>query len=78
MDCSSLCSSVHGILQASYWSGLPFPPPGALPNPEIKLACFALQATEPPGKPKHIGTGRHFLLLWPYNAVQKVTMQGLP
>ena len=25
--------SVHGILQASSWSGLPFPPPGDLPNP---------------------------------------------
>ena len=25
--------SVHGILQVSSWSGLPFPPPGDLPNP---------------------------------------------
>ena len=25
MDCSSPGSSVHGILQAKYWSGLPFP-----------------------------------------------------
>ena len=28
--------SVHGILQAGYWSGLPFPPPGDLPDPGIK------------------------------------------
>ena len=28
--------SVHGVLQAEYWKGLPFPPPGDLPNPGIK------------------------------------------
>ena len=35
MDCSLPGSSVHGILQAKYWSGLPFPSPGDLPNPGI-------------------------------------------
>ena len=30
MDCSPLGSSVHDILQASYWSGLPCPPPGCI------------------------------------------------
>ena len=38
-----------------YWSGLPFPSPGDLPSPGIKLRCPALQAdalpSEPPGKP---------------------------
>ena len=29
-------SSVHGILRQEYWSGLPFPPPGGLPDPGIK------------------------------------------
>ena len=37
-----------------YWSGLPFPPPGDLPNSGIKLGSPALQAdsllSEPPGK----------------------------
>ena len=37
-----------------YWSGLPLPSPGDLPNPEIKLRSPELQAdslpTEPPGK----------------------------
>ena len=28
MCCSPLGSSLHGILQARYWSGLPFPSPG--------------------------------------------------
>ena len=29
-------SSVHGIPRKGYWSGLPCPPPGDLPNPGIK------------------------------------------
>ena len=36
-----------------YWSGLPFPSPGDLPNPGIEPRPPALQAlpSEPPGKP---------------------------
>ena len=38
-----------------YWGGLPYPPPGDLPNPGIKLRPPALQAdslpAEPPEKP---------------------------
>ena len=38
-----------------YWSGLPFPSPGPLPDPGIKSGSPALQAgalpSEPPGKP---------------------------
>ena len=37
-----------------YWSGLPFPSPGFLPNPGIKPISLALQTddlpSEPPGK----------------------------
>ena len=48
-------SSVLGILQAKYWSGLPFPSSGELPDPGIEPGSPALQAdalpTEPPGKP---------------------------
>ena len=37
-----------------YWSGLPFPSPGDLPNPGIKPRTPALQVyslpSEPPGK----------------------------
>ena len=40
-----------------YWSGLPFPSPGHLPNPGIKSGSPALQAnslpSESPGKPLH-------------------------
>ena len=28
--------SVHGIFQQEYWNGLPFPPPGDLPDPGIE------------------------------------------
>ena len=45
-----------GFSRQEYWSGLPCPPPGALPNPEIKPQSPALQVeslqSEPPGKPK--------------------------
>ena len=33
-----------GFARHEYWSGLPFPPPGDLPNPGIKPASPALQA----------------------------------
>ena len=55
MDCSPPGSSVHEILQQEYWSGLPCPSPGELPNPGIKSGSPALQAdslpSEPPRKP---------------------------
>ena len=37
MDCSLPGSSVHGILRQKYWSGLPCPAPGDLPDPAIGL-----------------------------------------
>ena len=41
--------------QKKYWSGLPFPPPGDLPDPGIKPTSPALAGgfftTEPPAKP---------------------------
>ena len=36
MDCSPPGSSVHGILQARYWSGLPCLSPGDLSDPGIE------------------------------------------
>ena len=49
-----------GYSRHEYWSGLPFPPPGDLPNlgmePASPLASPALAngffTTEPPGKPQ--------------------------
>ena len=48
MDRSPPGSSVCGILKENYWSGLPFPPPGALPDPGIELTSPALQADSLP------------------------------
>jgi len=49
VDCNLPGSSAHG-------SGLPFPSPGALPDPGIKPTSLASAGeffdTEPPGKPK--------------------------
>ena len=45
MDCSPPGSSVHGILQQEFWSGLLCPLPGNLPNPGVRcmsLNCPAL------------------------------------
>ena len=43
-----------GFSRQEYWSGLPFPSPGDLPNPGIERGSPALQAgallSEPPGK----------------------------
>src|SRR5574337_1098638 len=43
------------LSRQEYWSGLPFPPPGDLPDPGIKPGSPALQAdslpSKPPGKP---------------------------
>ena len=36
MNFSLAGSSVHGISQQEFWSGLPFSPPGDLPDPGIK------------------------------------------
>ena len=33
-----------GFSRQEYWSGLPFPPPGDLPEPRIKLMCPAYPA----------------------------------
>ena len=49
-----------GFSRQEYWSGVPFPSPGDLPNPGIEPRYPALQAdtltSEPPGKPiEHLG-----------------------
>ena len=53
-----------GFSRQEYWSALPCPPPGDVPNPGIKPRSPALQAhsSEPPGKPKNTGVGSLSLL----------------
>ena len=58
-----------GFSRQEYWSGLPFPPPGHLPDPGIEPRSPALQAdtllSESPGKPfiEHIPKSLH--QAWP-------------
>ena len=55
-----------GFSKQEYRRGLPCPPPGPLPSPEINPRSPALQAgsllTEAPGKPKNTGVGSLSLL----------------
>ena len=55
-----------GFSRQEYWSGLPFPSPGDLPDPGIEPRSPALQAdvltSEPPGKPKGEEYFQMFLL----------------
>ena len=53
-----------GFPRQEYWSGLPLPPPGALPCPGIKSMSFCLRLEQPgslplapPGKPRCIVQG---------------------
>ena len=45
-----------GFLRQEYWSGLPFPSAGDLPDPGVETTLPALAGgfftTEPPGKPR--------------------------
>ena len=54
MDCRPLGFSVHGISRKEYQSGLPFPSPGDLSDPEIEPGSPTFQAdsllSEPAGK----------------------------
>ena len=66
-----------GFLRQGYWSGLPFPPPGELVNPEIKPLSMGFPRQEywsalsfpPPGdlpdpriKPGLMHSGRFFTI----------------
>ena len=47
-----------GFSRQEYWSGLPFPSPGDLPDSEIEPGSPALETddltSEPPGKPQNV------------------------
>ena len=68
MDCSTPVSSVHGTFQARILSQLPFPSPGALPNPgmePVSPASLVLAGrfftTAPSGKPIFSASSLQFL-----------------
>ena len=45
MVCSPPGSSVHGFSRQEYWSGLPFPTPGDLPDPRMEPGSLASPAS---------------------------------
>ena len=53
-----------GFSRQEYWSGLPFPSPGDLPDPGIDPGSSSLEVvaltSEPPGKPPGEGNGTLF------------------
>ena len=74
MSVAKSCLTVAGQATPSmefprqeYWSGLPFPSPGDLPDPGIEPPSPALAGkfftTEPPGKPQRCGRPGIFFLL---------------
>ena len=56
------CPLSMGFSRQEYWSGLPFPSPGDLPDPRIKPGSHALQAdslpSEPSGKQETVTLGK--------------------
>ena len=48
-----------GFFRQEYWSGLPFPPPGDLPDPGVETTSPALQVDSLPAEPlEKLGHGQ--------------------
>ena len=77
MDCSPPGSSVHGISRQDYWSGLPFPILGNLPNPGIEPRSPALQTDSLPAEPQRKPTGSVVRLMGPRPWAQCFQCTGL-
>ena len=62
--CCSLCPTLYDLIASrqEYYSGLPFPSPGGLPNPEIGPRSPALQAGSLPTEP--LGTDQQLFNEW--------------
>ena len=76
MDYSLPGFSVHGFSRQEYWSGLPCPPPGDLPNLGLEPGSPVLQADFLPLS--HQESPRSFLLLSrPFSTKKKKSMQEL-
>ena len=58
LDCSPPGSSVHGFSRQEYWSGLPFPSPGDLPDPGLLYCRQLLYHLSHQGSLIHLGGSR--------------------
>ena len=65
MDCSLPGSSVMEFSRQEYWSGLPFPSPGDLPDPGNEPGSPTLQADPCRGAPRGLFIGLITLFLDP-------------
>ena len=67
-----------GFSRQEYWSALPFPSPGDLPDPGIEPRSLALEAdtlsSEPPGKHNLPNNGSDILTDFGVGAVHRVSM----
>ena len=74
IDCSPPGSSVHGIFQAKYWSGVPFPTPGDISDSGMEAS--------PPASPALAGalfTLSHlFVKVWRYSVRNTTTLSTKP
>ena len=52
MDLAQQTPLSMGLSQQEYWSGLPFPPLGDLPNPGIEPTSPTLKAGSLPSEPR--------------------------
>ena len=68
-----------GLCWQEHWSGLPFPPPGDLPDPGIKLESPALAGgfytTEPQGKPQLGPLLLHIFCFLVYYSLSLISMK---
>ena len=71
-----------GLSRQEYWSGLPIPSPGDLPNPGVKPGSPTLQAdflpSEPPGKPRQLALKSLFSKLGSFSVPIKQKGPGRP
>ena len=68
------------ISRQEYWSGLPFPSPGDVPNPGIEPMSPTLQADtlapEPPGKPSSVHMRESFIFSTYESLVRYIYLQN--
>ena len=63
-----------GFSRQEYWSGLPFPPPGDLPNPGIQPGSPAFQADALTSEPPSVKQPNSFIARWQWWGAGRVAV----